>query len=221
MRVLLLEDDYLYNISIKEYFEDLEFIVDSFDNGNEAYDALYENYYDLLLLDVRVPGMCGYEILKLIRDEGNKTPVIIITSLTDTKNLTMGYEYGCNDYLKKPFDLIELRYRVDNVVKNLCFKSNEKAIVLKDTFRFDIEKKSLFQGDDLVVLGQKEQAVISFLVQRRGFFVSIESLHENIWQNRDISYADIRMCIKRIRDKTSKEFIENKRYVGYRIEADS
>jgi len=218
MRVLLLEDDYLYKVSIKEYLQDLEFIVDDFDNGDDAFDALYENYYDLLLLDVRVPGMSGYEILKNIRDEDNKIPVIIITSLVDTENLSIGYEFGCNDYLKKPFDLIELRYRVDNVVKNICFKSNEKTIALKNSFKFDIEKQNLFKDDTLIILSQKEKEVISFLVQRRGFFISIETLHENIWENRDISYADIRMCIKRIRDKTSKEFIENKRYVGYRID---
>lgn len=218
MRVLLLEDDYLYKVSIKEYLQDLEFIVDDFDNGDDAFDALYENYYDLLLLDVRVPGMSGYEILKNIRDEDNKIPVIIITSLVDTENLSIGYEFGCNDYLKKPFDLIELRYRVDNVIKSICFKSNEKTIALKNSFKFDIEKQNLFKDDTLVILSQKEKEVLSFLVQRRGFFTSIETLHENIWEGRDISYADIRMCIKRIRDKTSKEFIENKRYVGYRID---
>ena len=218
MRVLLLEDDYIYKVSIKEYLEDLEFIVDDFDDGDSAFDSLYENYYDLLLLDIRVPGMNGHEILKRIREDGKEIPVIIITSLTDAQNLSIGYEFGCNDYLKKPFDLIELRYRIDNVVKNLCFKSNEKTINLSYDFAFDIDQKNLFKEDNLVTLSQKEKEVISFLVQRRGFFVSVETLHESIWDGKDISYADIRMCIKRIRDKTSKEFIENKRYIGYRID---
>jgi len=218
MRVLLLEDDYLYKISIKEYLEDLEFTVDAFDNGDDAFDSLYENYYDLLLLDIRVPGMSGHEILKRIREDGKNTPVIIITSLTDTESLSIGFEFGCNDYLKKPFDLIELRYRIDNVIKSICFKSNEKVIDLKYDFSFDIEQKNLFKYDELVSLSQKEKEVISYLIQRRGFYVPIETLHENIWDLKEISYADIRMCIKRIRDKTSKEFVENKRYVGYRID---
>jgi DNA-binding response OmpR family regulator len=218
MKILLLEDDYLYKISIKEYLETLNFEVDAFDNGDDALNGIYENNYMLLLLDIRVPGIDGFKLIEIIREYGIKTPVIILTSLTDISSLSKGYELGCNDYLKKPFDLIELRYRIDQIIKNKCFDSDENKIVLYDNFLFDIQKNILFKEQEVVDLTQKESEVISFLVQNRGFYISIESLHENIWNHKDVQYADIRMCIKRIRDKTNKSFIITKRFVGYKID---
>ncbi|PLY05809.1 MAG: DNA-binding response regulator [Arcobacter sp.] len=218
MKILLLEDDYLYKISIKEYLEDIDFNVDDFENGNDALDAIYENTYDLLLLDIRIPGMDGFELVQTIRKDQIKTPVIILTSLTDISNLSKGYELGCNDYLKKPFDLLELKYRIDQLVQSKCFDSNENFIKLYDIYKFDIQKNILYKNEKIVDLTQKESEVVSLLIQNRGIYVSIESLHEVIWENKDIQYADIRMCIKRLRDKTDKNFILNKRFVGYKID---
>jgi len=218
MKILLLEDDYLYKISIKEFLEELDFEVDDYDNGDDALDAIYDNKYSLLLLDIRVPGIDGFTLIENIRKNGITTPVIILTSLTDMSNLSKGYELGCNDYLKKPFDLIELRYRIDQLIKSKCFDSLENMISLLDNFTFDIQKNILYKKQKPIDLTQKESEVISFLIQNRGFYVSIESLHENIWNNKDIQYADIRMCIKRIRDKTDKNFIITKRFVGYKID---
>lgn len=218
MKILLLEDDYLYKISIKEFLEELDFDVDDFDNGDEALDAIYDNKYNLLLLDIRVPGIDGFTLIENIRKQGISAPVIILTSLIDMSNLSKGYELGCNDYLKKPFDLIELRYRIDQLIKNKCFDSLNNIISLFDNFAFDIQKNILYKKQIPIDLTQKESEVISFLIQNRGFYVSIESLHENIWNNKDIQYADIRMCIKRIRDKTDKNFIITKRFVGYKID---
>jgi len=218
MKILLLEDDYLYKISIKEYLEELDFTVDDFDNGDDALDAIFENSYNLLLLDVRVPGIDGFTLVEKIREALIYTPVIILTSLTDISNLSKGYELGCNDYLKKPFDLIELRYRIDQLIKNKCFESDENRIVLHSNYIFDIKKNTLYKENKSIDLTQKEIMVISFLIQHRGSYISIESLHENIWDNKDIQYADIRMCITRIRNKTDKNFIVTKRFVGYKID---
>jgi len=218
MKILLLEDDYLYKITIKEFLEDQGFTVDDFDNGDDAFDAVFEKTYSLLLLDIRVPGIDGFSLIEKIKEEEIKTPIIILTSLTDMSNLSKGYELGCNDYLKKPFDLIELKYRIDQLIKNKCFDSDKNMIFLDDTFMFDIQKKILYKEKKAVDLTQKESQVLNFLIQNRGFYVSVESLHENIWENKDIQYADIRMCIKRIRAKTDKEFIITKRFVGYKID---
>lgn len=218
IKILLLEDDYLYKISIKEFLEDKGFLVDDFENGDEALDAIYENYYDLLLLDIRVPGMDGFTLVENLRQNHIQTPVIILTSLTDITSLSKGYELGCNDYLKKPFDLLELKYRVEQLIKNNCFNSNENLIQLKNEYSFDIKKDILYKNDEIIDLSQKEKEVITFLIQNRGVYVSVEDLRLNVWENKDILYADIRMCIKRIRDKTHKEFIINKRFVGYKID---
>ncbi len=217
IKILLLEDDYLYRVSIKEFLEELDFHVDDFENGDDAFDTIFENYYDLLLLDIRVPGMDGFSLVDYIRKEKLEVPIIVLTSLTDIKDLSKGYELGCNDYIRKPFDMIELKFRIEQLIKN-NFKTNEDLIELNNFFKFDIKKSILHKNDEIVDLSQKESEVVSLLVLNRSFFVSIETLHDRVWENKDISYSDIRMCIKRIREKTDKDFIKTKRYVGYKID---
>ncbi|MDD3007960.1 MAG: response regulator transcription factor [Arcobacter sp.] len=217
IKILLLEDDYLYKISIKEFLEELDFVVDDFENGDEALDAIFENSYDLLLLDIRVPGIDGFSLVEYVRKEKLDVPIIILTSLTDISDLSRGYELGCNDYIRKPFDMIELKFRIEQLIKN-SFKTNEDSINLPYSFRFDVKKLLLYKNDTLIDLTQKESELVALLVLNRGFFVSIETLHERIWENKEISYSDIRMCIKRIREKTGKDFIKTKRFVGYKID---
>jgi two-component system, OmpR family, response regulator len=218
MKILLLEDDYLYKVSIKEFLQELDFIVDDFENGDDALDAVFTNSYDLLLLDVRVSGMDGFSLVETIRKEGLNTPIIILTSLTDITNLSRGYDLGCNDYIRKPFDLIELKFRIEQLIKNSCFKTLDDVIQVVPDYEFDVKKNILYKEKEQIDLSFKESELVSYLVQNRGFFVSIETLHERIWENKEISYSDIRMCIKRIREKTCKDFIKTKRFVGYKID---
>ena len=217
IKILLLEDDYLYKISIKEFLEELDFVVDDFDNGEDALNAIFDKKYDLLLLDIRVPKMDGFELVKYVREASIDTPIIILTSLTDINNLSRGYTLGCNDYIRKPFDMIELKFRMEALIKN-HFNSSDDCIELELGFKYNIKKSLLYRDEEVVDLSAKELELLSFLVQNRGFFVSIESLHENVWENKDISYADIRMCIKRVREKTDKDFIKTKRFLGYKID---
>ncbi|RBQ28077.1 response regulator transcription factor [Aliarcobacter vitoriensis] len=217
IKVLLLEDDYLYKISIKEFLEELDFVVDDFENGEDALHAIFDKKYDLLLLDIRVPKMDGFELVKYVREANIDTPIIILTSLTDIKDLSRGYTLGCNDYIRKPFDMIELKFRIEQVIKN-HFQVNDDFIELDLDFKYSMKKSLLYKDDDIVDLSSKEIELVAFLVQNRGFFTSIESLHENVWENKEISYADIRMCIKRVREKTHKDFIKTKRFLGYKID---
>lgn len=217
IKILLLEDDYLYKISIKEFLEELDFIVDDFEDGEEALNSIFSTKYDLLLFDVRVPKIDGFELVRYVREANIDTPIIIMTSLTDIKDLSLGYTLGCNDYIRKPFDMIELKFRIEQLIKS-HFKSSEACIDLSCGFKYNIQKSILYKGEELIDLSSKELELVSFLVQNRGFFVSIEALHENVWDAKDISYADIRMCIKRIREKTEKDFIKTKRFLGYKID---
>lgn len=217
MKVLLLEDDYLYNVTIKEYLESNGYEVDDFNDGLEALDAIYSNTYSLLLLDIRVPQKDGYEILKEIRENEIYTPVIMITSLTDVYNLSIGYELGCSDYLKKPFELKELKYRVEHSIKLHCFKSSKDIVKIDNNFTYDVKTKALFKNKKEIDLTAQEKEFVSYLIQSIDYFVSLDTLQNVVWDGKDITYADIRMCVKRIREKTDKSFIINKKLVGYKI----
>ncbi len=217
MRILLLEDDYLYKVTIQDFLEVNGYDVDDYDDGEEALDAIYSNSYALLLLDIRVPSVDGYEILKDIRSNGVDTPVIIMTSLTDIQNLSLGYELGCSDYLRKPFELKELKYRVDYIIKTHNFKSANEVIKIDDIFSFDTKTKTLLKEDKAVDIGRYGIELVSFLVQNRGRYISLDTLQDIVWEGKEISYADIRMCVKRVRQKCGQDFIVNKKMVGYKI----
>ena len=151
IKVLLLEDDYLYKISIKEFLEELDFVVDDFENGEDALHAIFDKKYDLLLLDIRVPKMDGFELVKYVREANIDMPIIILTSLTDIKDLSRGYTLGCNDYIRKPFDMIELKFRIEQVIKN-HFQVNDDFIELDLNFKYSVKKSLLYKDDDIVDL---------------------------------------------------------------------
>ena len=116
MKILLLEDEYSLRISIEEFLSDIGYKVDGLTDGLDAYDAIYEKRYDLLLLDVNVPSLNGFELLKKLRSDGINIPAIFLTSMTDMNDLKEGYKRGCCDYIRKPFDLEELELRIDQAL---------------------------------------------------------------------------------------------------------
>jgi len=217
MKILLLEDDYLYKITLKDFLEAKGYSVDDFEDGISALNAIYDKRYSLLLLDIRVPGIDGYEILKDIRKNGIVTPAIMTTSLTNIEDLSLGYELGCSDYLRKPFELKELLYRIEYIIKTHNFKSSENMININNIYQFDTKKNTLFKDNKSINLTSQEIALVSYLIQNKGYFISIDSLQNIVWEGRDITYADIRMCVQRVRKKCDKEFIINKKLVGYKI----
>jgi DNA-binding response OmpR family regulator len=218
MKILLLEDDISYKETIHEYLETLGYSVQSFENGNDVVDAIHDTKFDLLLLDIRVPGMSGYDIVKMLRENKNNVPVIFITSLTDINNLSIGYELGCNDYIRKPFAAQELKYRVEQVLKLFYFHSNEKEIDLGNEYIYKLEQKALFYKDDHVVFTPKEQELLDYLIMHLNEYISTKRLWEDVWQEKMVTEADIRMCIKKIRDKTEADFIISKKGFGYKID---
>lgn len=218
MKILLLEDDYNYNESIKEYLETLGFEVDAFFDGESALDAIMEKCYYLFLLDVKVPKLSGHELIKYIKEANISTPIIIITSLTDIDNIAIGYELGCNDYLKKPFELKELELRINQLIKKHYQTDAIGEFNLSCGYVFNFASGELKKDDITINLTAKEQDLVRFLVRRKNTFCDIEVIRENVWEGKEIGYADIRMYIRKIRLKVSDEFIKSSRGLGYKID---
>ena len=120
-RILLLEDDMALSETVVDYLENLNYEVTTVYDGNSAMDEIYENSFDLLLLDVNVPDINGFEILKNARAQNITTPSIFITSLNSIVDLEHGFESGCDDYIRKPFSLKELKLRVETILKGNFF----------------------------------------------------------------------------------------------------
>ncbi len=117
MKILLLEDEAMLRSSIKEFLEALGSEIDDFFDGAQALCALRENMYDVLVVDINVPSLNGYELLEEVRKKDKNLPVIFITAMTDIDDITKAYNLGCSDYLKKPFKLEELWLRINQIFK--------------------------------------------------------------------------------------------------------
>ncbi len=218
MKILILEDESVLAVSMREFLEDSGYEVDCFVDSEEAYDSIYDKVYDLLLLDVKVPGeKNGFEMLEELRKDGNMTPAIFITSLTDIDDLSRGYECGACDYIRKPFDLAELKLRVEQVMKLQCFSSSEETIDLPLGYKYNLKKMKLTFNDESVLLAKTETKILELLIKRRGSVVSCEMFWEEIW-GEWVDSANIRVQVGNLRKKLEKDFIKNVRGLGYSID---
>ncbi len=160
-RLLLLEDDLTLSETVLDYFEEEGFDVTAVYDGDEAQEIMYEEKFDLFLLDVNVPSQNGFELLKAVRKEGNTTPAIFITSLNSMTSLEEGFESGCDDYIRKPFELKELLLRVQTIIKRE-FSNKDTIIQIDENISFDTGTNELKKNNEIVQLNFKEQKLLKF-----------------------------------------------------------
>jgi len=216
VKVMLLEDEYSLRISVQEFLEDIGYDVDGYSDGDTAYDAVYDNSYDIFLLDVNVPGMNGFELLGTLRKEGNKTPAIFMTSMTDIKDLQEGYNKGCCDYIRKPFDLDELQLRMTQVCKNVL-REDDDTLILAEDLHYDIKQFSLTYQNKQIALSRIEKDILGMLLNHYNQVVSIAMFQDAIW-GEYIDPANVRVQINNLRKKLPEGVIQNRRGLGYIIE---
>ncbi|HIO95187.1 MAG TPA: response regulator transcription factor [Campylobacterales bacterium] len=215
MKILLLEDDLLLSEIIVEHLEYYNHIVTPIYNGIEAENLLFEEKFDLLLLDANVPLLNGFELLKSLRDTGNKTPAIFITSMDTSKDVLEGFERGANDYLKKPFEMIELKARIDNIKRHFKI-DDERLIKISENISYDFAKYILHINSKEEKLSKKEGEFLSYFLHNRTKVISTDELMVNIWSyDTAPTSATIRTYIKNLRRLLGEEMITTIRGVGY------
>ncbi|WP_187646753.1 response regulator transcription factor [Nitrosophilus labii] len=214
MKILLLEDDLMLSELIKEHLSEKGYEVIHFLNGEEAFEYLYEKRVDLILLDIKVPGISGFELLKKLRENKDTTPAIMITSANSSKDVKEGFELGCDDYIKKPFEFEELDARVEHILK--LFNINNGLIDFK-ILKFDHKRHLLIFEDKEISLTPKASEILHYLYKNRGKIVTKEELIQNIWNyDGTPSEATIRSYIKMLRKYIP--FIKTYRGTGYELE---
>ncbi len=216
MKILLLEDEYSLRISVEEFLEDIGYEVDGFMDGLEAYDAVYDKAYDILLLDVNVPSLNGFELLKKLREDSIQTPAIFLTSMTDMSDLKEGYKRGCCDYIRKPFDLEELELRIDQALASHL--QNESSLVtLGCSLTYDLKKSKLSQDDKEIVLRKTEKELLEVLIKNKNSIVSTQMFQDEVW-GEYVEPATIRVQLNNLKKKLPEDIIQNRRGLGYIIE---
>ncbi len=216
MKILLLEDDLILSEVIVEHLEYYSYDVTPIYNGIEAESLLFEEKFDLLLLDVNVPLLNGFELLKNLRNAGNTTPTIFITSMNTSSDVSEGFDIGADDYLKKPFEMIELKARIDNIKRH--FKIDDNRIYeINHNIRFNFDKHTLLiDNKEEIQLSKKEGEFLSYFLHHRGEVISSDELMVNVWSYDSApSSATIRTYIKTLRKYLGEEMISTIRGVGY------
>ena len=218
MKILLLEDDAILRESITEFLETKNFHVDGHDNSDTAFDTIFSYEYDLLLLDVNVPGSwSGFSLREKLSLEGKHIPTIFVTSMSSADAMIQGYAHGCCDYIKKPFDLTELYLRVQHALKTNCFKTNENFIELSNECRFDLSTYEFINNNETILLSKTESKIFLLFLKNRNKVVTFEMLYEQIWEN-NVEAANARVQINNLRRKLTKDVIKNIYGLGYRLD---
>ncbi len=194
MKIAILEDDIMLGELIKEHLSTNNQVI-LFTNGDDLEDYIYENRIDLLLLDINVPGIKGDKLLKNIRANNNKTPVIFITSQTSSKDIKNGFDLGCDDYIKKPFEFEELDARIEYIKKIY----NIDQTIQVDGYIFDVKRNLLKKDNEVINLTPKASQVLHYLIKNRGKVVSKNELIENLWGDDIPTESTLRTYIKMLR----------------------
>jgi len=218
MRILLVEDDKMIAEAVSNGLKTARYAVDWVNNGNTAEQALNSQQYDLVLLDLGLPGQDGLQVLKHLRQEKNNTPVLIVTARDDLDCRLAGLDGGADDYIIKPFDLSELLARIRAVLRRQSGQStpllNNGAITLNPT-NYQV---TLAEQPTPIELSNKEFAILQALMTRPGIIHSRADLEDKIYAWGDeVESNAIDFLIHALRKKIGKEHIKNVRGVGWLV----
>jgi len=217
MSILLLEDDIQLSDTVKQFLELKGYEVYAAYDGVQAEEIAYEKHIDLMLLDVKVPHVSGFDFLKQLRSEGKETPAIFITSLNSVEDVEKGFDLGCDDYIRKPFALKELSVRVDSLLKR-TYGGHDEKVKIDDDLYFDMKEFVLTKGDEKIPLKTKELKLLSLFLQHSDELLEYETINEALWTyDEEPSYGSLRTYIKRVRAVIGKEKIETIKNIGYRF----
>ena len=224
-KVLVVDDEKLIVKGIRFSLEQDGMEVDAAYDGEEAVDAVKANHYDVILLDVMLPKMSGFEVCQQIRDFSD-VPIIMLTAKGDDMDKILGLEYGADDYITKPFNILEVKARIKAIIRRSgkteavqAPKNDEMANY--DGLKVDIEGRQVFINDQEVNLTAKEFDLLELLMTHSGKVYSREQLLDEIWGKSypgDVRTVDVH--IRRLREKievspSEPKYIHTKWGVGY------
>ncbi len=214
-KILFLEDDKLYQESIKDFLEEKNFIVETCNDGQEFLNKIYEDIYDLYIIDLNVPKINGLEIMKMLEEYNDPTMKLVLTSISNT--LRKSFKSGCDDFLNKNTDIDELLLRVKMLIKRAYHSHNER-IKIANNICYDLFNKKIYKDEKNIDLEIKSLFILDYLIKRRGEFVSNLELEKNSYPCNSKSKSNvIRYHIWNLRNRLGKDLIESKKSIGYRL----
>jgi len=216
MRVLLVEDDMMIGAAVQEALQDAAYAADWVQNGQSALNALSAQHYDLVLLDLGLPGKDGLTVLSSMRAKGNPVPVLILTARDALEDRVRGLDGGADDYLVKPFEMAELFARVRAVVRRKNGSPN--PALSNGMLSLDPVTHEASNHGVSVRLSSREFSLLQALLLRPGAILSRGELEDRIygWQEEVESNA-VEFLIHSLRKKLGSDVIKNVRGVGWMV----
>jgi DNA-binding response OmpR family regulator len=220
MRILVAEDEKDLNRIIKKKLQSSGYTVDCAFDGEEALDYIAAAEYDGIILDVMMPVYDGFTVLKEIRRQGKKTPVIFLTARDSIEDKVNGLDIGANDYLVKPFSFDELMARIRAMTRPAYGLSDN--ILTIDNLTINCTSHEVKRGDVTISLSAKEYTLLTYMLKNKGRVLSREQLENHVWSfdyegGSNIVEVYIRYLRKKIDDGFDKKLIHTIRGIGYVI----
>lgn len=224
MKALVVDDEKLIVKGLKFSLEQEGYEVDCAYDGQEAVDKSKEKEYDIILLDLMLPILSGYEVCQQIR-EFSDMPIIMLTAKGDDMDKILGLEYGADDYITKPFNILEVKARIKAITRRNKRKNanvpQEPKVIISGKLKLDIEAKRLYIDDIEIKLTVKEFDILKLLAENPGKIYSREQLLTMIWGSKypgDARTVDVN--VRRLREKIEEnpakpEYVHTKWGMGY------
>lgn len=227
MRILIIEDEKNLNDIITKKLMLEKYGVDSCFNGTEALDYIFSTEYDVIVSDIMLPGMDGFEILKTIREKGIRTPVLLLTALDGIEDRVKGLDYGADDYLVKPFAFDELMARIRVLLRRNPINNNSNAsnVFKIANLTVNFNSHDVFRDETPIKLSTREFTILEYMIRNKERVLSREQIEQHIW-NYDYEGGTnvIDVYIRYLRRKIDKDFepklIHTIRGVGYVLKAE-
>lgn len=222
MKILVAEDEPKTGVYLKQGLTEAGFIVDLVTNGVDAFQQAINEPYDLLVLDVMMPGMDGWQVLEKVRAAGSQTPALFLTARDRVEDRVKGLELGADDYLIKPFAFSELLARVRSLLRRGNGAAAPTTLIIED-LQVDLLKRRAERGGRRIDLTAKEFLLLELLLRRRGEVLSKSLIASQVWDiNFDSDTNIIEVAIRRLRAKIDDDFsvklIHTVRGMGYFID---
>ncbi|HQQ96092.1 MAG TPA: response regulator transcription factor [Cyclobacteriaceae bacterium] len=217
MKILLIEDEPRLNSFLKEGMEQQGYSVDAAENGSTGLEYVSTNAYDLVVLDIMLPGQNGFEVLHNMRQFGVRTPVIIISALNSSDHVIQGLDAGAVDYLKKPFDFGEFLARIRAVTRKGAPRTITRYKV--DQLELDLVSRKVWLDGKEVALTNRELGLLELLMMHCNRVVSKTEIAEKVWDvNFDMGSNVIEVHVSQLRRKLRDDIIHTRVGLGYVIE---
>lgn len=222
MKILIVEDEIKTGEYLRQGLSEAGFIVDLKNNGMDGYHQAMTENFDLLILDIMLPDIDGWQILKSLRSAENKVPVLFLTARDSIDDRVKGLEQGADDYLVKPFAFAELLARVRTLLRRGSIPALDLTLNIAD-LKLDLVKHRVTRGNKRIHLSTKEFALLELLVRRQGEVLPRSLIASQVWDmNFDSDTNVIDVAIRRLRVKVDDNFeiklIHTVRGMGYMLD---